>query len=56
MNEKNCNHEFTRISNCWFHWNTGEPICIGRCIKCSLTKVIEIKDIKINEDKKEKVD
>ncbi len=41
-----CKHEFVDMSNHWFHWNTGEVMCIGRCINCGLEKEIVFKKIK----------
>jgi len=46
MDEKKCKHIFTRISNCWFHWNIGDSMCIGRCTICGLTMDVKMKDIK----------
>jgi len=36
--QKECKHEFRDISNHWFHWNTGEVMCVGVCINCGLKK------------------
>ena len=41
LEKKKCRHEFKRISNCWFHWNHGFSMCIGKCIKCGLEKEIK---------------
>lgn len=41
VKEKECEHEFKRISNCWFHWNHGFSMCIGKCVKCGLEKDVK---------------
>jgi len=44
MNE--CDHYYKDISNHWFHWNTGEVMCIGRCSKCGIRETIPYSIIK----------
>lgn len=41
-----CKHDFVRISNNWFHWNTGEVMTLGRCLKCGVQEEIEFSIIK----------
>ena len=43
--QKKCKHKFIRISNCWFHWNYGFSMCIGKCVKCGLQKDIKTSEI-----------
>ena len=39
---KDCkNHNFKRISNCWFHWNYNYSICKAICSKCGLKKIVK---------------
>jgi len=46
MSEEEPDHDFMRVSNSWFHWNTGEVMCIGRCLKCGREKEIPLSLIK----------
>ena len=39
--QKECKHEFKRISNCWFNFYNGDSMCVGLCIKCDLKKEIK---------------
>lgn len=41
-----CVHVFRRISNNWFHWNTGDVMTIGRCDICGFEKEIDFEKIK----------
>ena len=46
MREEECVHIYIDTSNHWFHWNTGDVMCIGRCAKCGLEKEIPYTIIK----------
>ena len=50
MNE--CDHYYRDVSNHWFHWNTGEVMCIGECVKCGIKKDIPYSIIK-NQKKRD---
>lgn len=39
-------HQFKSVSNNWFHWNTGEIMCIGECVKCGIRKEIEYSKVR----------
>lgn len=39
-------HQFKSVSNNWFHWNTGEVMCIGECVKCGIRKEIEYSKVR----------
>lgn len=41
-----CEHEFVSLGSKWFHWNTGDVMTIGRCLRCDLQKPIKASLIK----------
>ena len=44
VKNKKCKHKFKRISNCWFHWNYGFSVCIGKCVRCGLKRQVKTID------------